>query len=92
MRYVVATVLVLAGCAAPDLPPEISNSPASNAQFLDFLTADELAAITADLPQEVALPASPLAGRLAGLRARAAALRGPIFTSGDRTNLIGEPG
>lgn len=92
MRYVVATVFLLAGCAAPDLPPEISNSPASNAPFLDFLTADELAAVTAELPQEIAAPASPLAGRLARLRARAAALRGPIFATGDRTSLIGEPG
>ncbi|MEM6728965.1 MAG: hypothetical protein AAF618_10730 [Pseudomonadota bacterium] len=81
--------LLLAGCS--EFPPlEGTISPeVADAPFLDFLSPDELAAI--GTPAPVATE-DPLASRLLGLKARAEALRGPVFTAGDRARLSGSPG
>ncbi|MEM1234079.1 MAG: hypothetical protein AAGH70_08115 [Pseudomonadota bacterium] len=83
-------LLLLAGCATfPELEG-IESPDTTNAAFLDFLTVDELIALNA-APRPDASTAD-LSARLARLRARAAALRGPIFSGEERQRLSGTPG
>lgn len=85
--------VLLSACADfPELEGTVSPE-AANAPFLDFLTVDELERVesAAAAPQDDAR-ADPLAARLARLRARADALRGPVFSTGDRARLSGAPG
>ncbi|MEO0677105.1 MAG: hypothetical protein AAFR53_15755 [Pseudomonadota bacterium] len=88
-------LLLLPACSAfPELDARMSPG-VSAAPFLDFLTVDEMAALGVETaPHGEALdPASEvMAARLAGLRARAAILRGPIFSGDDRARLSGAPG
>ena len=89
MRYALVFLLVLAGCSEfPELEG-VSHTQSQDADFLEFFTVAELAALdspAADMPED------PLAGRVARLRARAALLRGPIFADRERARLSGLPG
>ncbi|MEM9349470.1 MAG: hypothetical protein AAGA47_04360 [Pseudomonadota bacterium] len=80
--------LLLAGCA--DFPElgEVESPGVREAPYLDFLLADDVAALQDVDSIEID---DPLASRLARLRARAELLRGPIFTSSDRALLSGSP-
>ena len=90
MRYAVVLFFILAGCSDfPELEG-VSHAQSEDADFLDFFTVGELAALETQVP--TATPADPLAGRIARLRARAALLRGPIFADGERARLSGLPG
>ncbi|MEL6913444.1 MAG: hypothetical protein AAFP13_02975 [Pseudomonadota bacterium] len=63
----------------------------AEAEPLPFLTTVEMAALAAESAAETGAE-DPLPGRVARLRARAAALRGPVFSGGDRARLTGAPG
>ncbi|MEM6277777.1 MAG: hypothetical protein AAF714_12645 [Pseudomonadota bacterium] len=81
---------LIAGCATfPELDG-VESPDTTDAAFLDFLTVDELVALNAAPPAGVA--SADLTARLSRLRARAAVLRGPIFSGADRQRLSGTPG
>ena len=81
-----ALPLVLAACLAPsDLPPRqhshLGDSPG-------LVPTSGIIARAADGPHTARLQAAPEA-RIAGLRARAAALRGPVIPPDQRARMLG---
>ncbi|MEM1232517.1 MAG: hypothetical protein AAGH70_00195 [Pseudomonadota bacterium] len=90
MRYHCLLFILLAGCATfPELEG-VESPDTRNAAFLPFLTVDELVVLNAAPVPNAA--SADLSARLARLRARAAALRGPVFSGADRLRLSGAPG
>lgn len=78
------SVLGLAGCGAwPD--PQIPGDAAARAA--PWPTLLPISAILAGAPAAAAGPAAPPAERIAALRSRAAALRGPVIDGAARARL-----
>lgn len=77
---------VLTACATfPELEGKVSPD-AKNAEYLPFLDFRQLQAVATLETVDLDLP---IDARIAALRNRAAALRGPIFSASDRTRLTG---
>ncbi|MEM9436029.1 MAG: hypothetical protein AAGA15_03230 [Pseudomonadota bacterium] len=89
MLRVLPFCVLLTACAEfPEL--EDTETPAiQEAPYLDFLLAEDVAALSGISNVEAT---DPLAERLERLRARANRLRGPIFSSGDQSRLSGTAG
>ena len=84
MRPILALLLIAACSVPPEAPPAIGPDP--GAPWPRILPVEEVVrgpAVRLDGPERRALLA-----RAARLRARAAALRGPVIAAGDRARLV----
>ncbi len=89
MRRFGFILILCAGCAPfPELDGTLRHD-VQMSEYPAFLTTVQLQALDQGISTQ---PQGVFDARLARLRARAAALRGPVFTSGDRTRLTATPG